>query len=110
VSEVARRIRILAQLTFGEGEPPHSLIEPSAQLPTEGVAYSAEPVASPLEGTLVLAFSIRSHSASELYVRSTGDGLVGVFDGLDLVDPRGSLTRPGSVRFRPADSEDLGRR
>jgi hypothetical protein len=36
-------------------------------------------------------------------LRFAGDGLIGVFDGLNLINERGYLTRPGSVRFRRAD-------
>jgi len=87
--------------------------------PSEGQVYSAEPVASALDlersgedeleatrlaldGKLVLAFSTRSSFVSELHVRFAGNGLVGVFDGLSLLNARGFLTRPGSVRFRRA--------
>jgi hypothetical protein len=118
--QVARPRQIAATLTFGEGEPPSPTTDPNlADLsPTEGFAYSAEPITSALDversggdvdlgkqpaadGKLVLAFSIDDVFISELHVRFAGDRLVGVFDGLSLINERGFLTRPGRVRFRP---------
>ena len=110
--------QLLAKLTFGEGDPaPPTDAELSAPTPSEGLAYSAEPIASALDleragedpakgkqlaldGKLVLSFSIDDVFVSELHVRLGGDVLVGVFDGLSLINERGFLTRPGSVRFR----------
>ena len=110
---------LMAKLTFGGALPaPPTDAERSAPTPTEGLAYSAEPIASALDlersgedeasgkqlaldGKLVLTFSVDDAFASELHVRIGGDGLVGVFDGLSLLNERGFLTRPGSVRFRP---------
>jgi hypothetical protein len=97
----------------------------SALPPAEGFVYSAEPVASALDleragedeldaaqlaldGKLVLAFSTNSSFVSELHVRFASDGLIGVFDGLSLLNARGFLTRPGSVRFRRAVDDGSG--
>jgi hypothetical protein len=144
--EVSNPDQVVAQLTFGAGEPPppasdanlgSPLDSPdlsgcgadfSALPPADGFVYSAEPVASALDlersadddvageplaldGKLVLAFSTscatgrcNSTFVSELYLRFAGEGLIGVFDGLNLINERGFLTRPGSVRFRRATS------
>jgi len=129
--EVSSSDPIMAKLTFGEREHPS---QASELLPAEGFAYSAAPVASALDversgqeeapgeplaldGKLVLAFSLgepsasardrdRPQLASELHVRFAGDRLAGVFDGLNLLNERGFLTRPGRVHFRPARAND----
>ncbi len=103
--EITQTAPLLAQLTFGE-RPLRAGSESAGPAPSEGVEYAAEPAGNGDDGTLVLAFSPTPASVSELYVRRAGDGLVGVFDGLDLEGPQGSLTRPGSVRFRPASGAD----
>jgi len=143
--EVSGPDQVVAQLTFGEGEPPPPPSDPnlgspldsddlqseygaglSAPPPADGFVYSAEPVASALDlersgadevageqlaldGKLVLAFSTAcatgrcsSTFVSELHLRFAGDGLTGVFDGLNLINERGFLTRPGRVRFHRA--------
>jgi hypothetical protein len=122
--EVSHTDRFSAQLTFGAGEP--GSLEPpsrvsrsgaaSASPPIEGLPYPAEPIASAidaektaegevqgeqlaLDGKLVLAFSTDEVFVSELHLRFGGDGLVGVFDGLPLLNERGFQTRPGIVEF-----------
>jgi hypothetical protein len=115
---------VTAKLTFGaDAAPPPadadlgSAAEPGP--PREGLEYRADPIASALDaersdefdadgkqlaldGKLVLAFSINDRFSSELHLRFGGEGLVGAFDGLSLINERGFLTRPGSVRFRRA--------
>jgi hypothetical protein len=148
--EVSIFDRVMAELTFGEGDPPSlpsvptlgSPLDPdlgeddaglSALPPAVGFVYSAEPVASALDlaragedsgpneaageplaldGKLVLAFSTScaigrcsSTFVSELQLRFAGDGLMGVFDGLNLINERGFLTRPGRVRFSQAPTD-----
>lgn len=100
-----------------------------ALTPAEGLTYAATPIASAFDmeraakdggdgeleivtgghpsarqlafdGKLVLAFAIDDQAISELHLRLGGDGLIGVFDGLRLLNERGFETRPGSVRFR----------
>lgn len=118
VLELSEPRHVTATLTFGEGEPPHrAASQLSSPLPAEGLVYSAEPIASAfdlehtgkhdnyaaelaLDGKLVLAFSIDDVSVSELHLRFGSVGLVGIFNGLSLVNERGFLTRPGSVRFQ----------
>jgi hypothetical protein len=145
--EVSSPDQVVAQLTFGEGDPPLPPSDPnlgspldpdyvcsgygaalSALPPADGFVYSAEPVASALDlersgadeaageqlaldGKLVLAFSTSCAMGrcsapfrSELHLRFAGDGLIGAFDGLNLINGRGFLTRPGSVRFRRAEN------
>jgi hypothetical protein len=129
--DVSQTDRVSATLTFGAGEQPQRETLPSlsgqngikaALVPMEGVAYSAEPVASALDveraavaeapgeplaldGKLELAFSIEEGSVSELYLRFGRDGLLGVFDGVPLLNERGFLTRPGTVRFSNAGAQ-----
>jgi hypothetical protein len=115
---------VTAKLTFGADAAPSpddsalgSSAEPS--VPSEGFEYWADSIASALDaerskefdadgkqlaldGKLVLAFSIDDRFSSELHLRFGGEGLVGAFDGLSLINQRGFLTRPGSVRFRRA--------
>lgn len=118
--EVTQADPISAKLTFGEDEPPAPLAHPNLgapALPVEGFAYSAEPITNAFDversgrdsdqgkalapdGKLTLAFSIDAVSLSELHARFASDGLVAAFDGLSLLNERGFLTRPGSVRFR----------
>ncbi len=122
--EVSQPERVSATLTFGAGEaPPPAEIAPEDRarhgLPAEGVEYPALPVASAfdvertgeydeegrqlaLDGKLVLVFSIDEGSSPELHLRFGPEGLVGAFEGLSLINERGFLTRPGSVRLRRA--------
>jgi hypothetical protein len=150
--EVSGPDPVVAELTFGVGEPlPPSdrnvasppdprLDQDSAEFsdlpPADGFVYSARPFANALDversgadealaqrlaldGKLVLAFSTAdaiggasSTFVSELHLRFAGEDLIGVFDGLSLINERGFLTRPGRVRFRLAASAlgDAGRR
>jgi hypothetical protein len=158
--EVSGPDPVVAELTFGVGEPlppsdrnvasppdpdPDPNPDPgldqdgaeSSDLPpADGFVYSARPVANALDversgadealaqrlaldGKLVLAFSTAdaiggssSTFVSELHLRFAGEDLIGVFDGLSLINERGFLTRPGRVRFRLAASAlgDAGRR
>jgi hypothetical protein len=128
--EVYDSEQISGELTFGERSTSPS--ESSALLPGEGLVYPLEPILNSVDiarsgqhggdsarvafdGKLVFAFSLdeppagtgdrdEPRRASELHLRFAGDSLVGVFDGVSLLNERGFLTRPGSVRFRKVSS------